>query len=68
MTFLQDYGFIFTTQFDPGYDKWWAIKVYQDGVPIMLERFDTEDEADDFVEQVKADYRAAIKATGDSNV
>jgi hypothetical protein len=34
------------TQFDPGSDEWIAIKVYRDGNPIELARFDTEEEAE----------------------
>lgn len=43
--------FIITTMFNPAEDHkpWNVVKVYRDGNPIYLDRFKTEDEADDLV-------------------
>lgn len=47
--------YIYDTIFDPADDHnpWIAIKVYRDGNPIHLARFPTEDEADDFINDIK---------------
>lgn len=37
---------IFDVQYDESNDEWVAIQVYRDGVPIHLDRFKTEDEAE----------------------
>lgn len=41
---------VYTSAFDPGADAkeaWIAMKVYRDGVPIVLDCFASEDEAED---------------------
>lgn len=58
-------GAFFGAQFDPSDDTWSAIKVYRDGVPIILEAgFKTEDEAEAVASAERATEREANSQFG----
>ena len=59
MTLSKNRDCIFTAIFDPGEDIWYTVKVYRDGNPIYLDSFATQDEAEDFADEMRKDYDAA---------
>jgi hypothetical protein len=47
--------YLLTVVFDPAYDQYVAVKVYQDGNPIRLKAFATRDEAEEFIDLLERD-------------
>ncbi len=68
MTLSRNGDCIFTVIFDPAYDLWHAVKVYRDGNPIDLDKFEDEDEAWDFVDALREEYDEATAPFGAHHV